>query len=88
MRIGIKYCGGCNPRYDRSAFVSRLKAALPDLDFQPVRIGEVYDLLLVVSGCRVECADIQGIQYRLGKLGVYDDQQLEPLVDKIKSYVK
>ena len=25
MKIGIKYCGGCNPRYNRTAVVSRLK---------------------------------------------------------------
>ena len=87
MQIGIKYCGGCNPRYDRGVLVARLKAALPDIDFQPVRDGDVYDLLLVVSGCRVECADIQGIQYRLEKLGIYDEQQLEPLIDKLKNYI-
>lgn len=25
MKIGIKYCGGCNPRYDRSQEVEKLK---------------------------------------------------------------
>ena len=27
MRIGIKYCGGCNPRYDRVAAVKELQHA-------------------------------------------------------------
>lgn len=25
MKVGIKYCGGCNPRYDRVAAVNQLK---------------------------------------------------------------
>ena len=32
MKVGIKYCGGCNPRYDRGEFVSKLLAAHPDWD--------------------------------------------------------
>lgn len=30
MKIGIKYCGGCNPRYDRSHEVDKLKKRFPN----------------------------------------------------------
>ena len=86
MLLGLKYCGGCNPRYDRTALVARLKAALPEVEFQPVRPGTVYDLLLVVSGCHVECADIEGIEARLGRIGVFAAEHLEPAIEKIKAY--
>ena len=29
MKVGIKYCGGCNPRYDRAASVRTLCARHP-----------------------------------------------------------
>ena len=32
MKVGIKYCGGCNPRYDRAAFVERLLSDHPEWD--------------------------------------------------------
>ena len=39
MTVGIKYCGGCNPRYDRVAAARRLEAAFPGLTFTPARPG-------------------------------------------------
>lgn len=32
MILGIKYCGGCNPTYDRGAAVAELKKDLSDLE--------------------------------------------------------
>lgn len=31
MKIGIKYCGGCNPRYDRNQEVEKLKKNFPSI---------------------------------------------------------
>lgn len=62
MRVGIKYCGGCNPRYDRVAFVERLKAGYPGEVFSYARLGEHYDLLLVVCGCTAQCPDISSLR--------------------------
>ena len=87
MRVGIKYCGGCNPRYDRSALVAQLKKALPQVDFQPVCPGESYDLLLVVSGCHVECADTSGILHS-GRVGVFSAGHLETAVEQIKAHIQ
>lgn len=71
MRVGVKYCGGCNPRYDRVALVHRLMEEQPQDYFEPAVPGEMYDLLLVICGCQAQCADIQGllgrtIQYYCG----------------------
>lgn len=62
MRVGIKYCGGCNPRYDRVAFVDRLRAQYPEADFRYAQPGEDYDQLLVVCGCTAQCPDISGLR--------------------------
>ena len=57
-RVGIKYCGGCNPRFDRVAAVESLGCrALP-----AARPGERYDLILVVCGCSAACAGLDGLE--------------------------
>ena len=56
MRIGVKYCGGCNPRYDRVALVERIQRGQPEDIFEGAIPGVCYDQLLVVCGCSAQCA--------------------------------
>ena len=65
MTVGVKYCGGCNPRYDRTGLVRTLEQAAPGAVFLPARPETVCDLLLVVCGCPARCADVSGL--RAGK---------------------
>ena len=64
MRVGVKYCGGCNPRYDRVELVRCLMEERPEDCFEMARPGVEYDQLLVVCGCQVQCADIQDLMGR------------------------
>ena len=67
MTVGIKYCGGCNPRWERGSAAARLREAFPDVRI--VRAGEnPADLVAVVCGCHVACADHSGLEGRCGKL--------------------
>ena len=56
MRIGIAYCGGCNPRFDRVEAVAALKEEFPGIAFLPFQDGGNYDFLAVVCGCHARCA--------------------------------
>lgn len=56
MRIGLKYCGGCNPNYERSDIVKRAKADYPDVIFEPHKAEAEYDVVLVICGCLEECS--------------------------------
>ena len=56
QKIGIRYCGGCNPRYDRGAMVKRILSKHPEWDAENAREGINYDLLLVIGGCGACCA--------------------------------
>ncbi|MDR3554029.1 MAG: hypothetical protein P4L55_04685 [Syntrophobacteraceae bacterium] len=56
--VGIKYCGGCNPRIDRSRVAEEIGACLPE-GFQLVQ-GKgpvVWDVGILICGCAVACAD-------------------------------
>ena len=58
VSVGIKYYGGCNPRYDRTALAALLRSRFDRLDFAVARDGGVYDVLLVLCGCSARCASL------------------------------
>ena len=62
LRIGVKYCGGCNPEYDRVALVERIKKRLSGkISFVPPESHGV-DIILAVQGCKTACADLSGFR--------------------------
>ena len=57
-RVGIKYCGGCNPNYDRVALVEQITCALEGkVEFVPAQ-NEGVEIILAVQGCATACADL------------------------------
>jgi len=58
LKVGIKYCGGCNPRYDRSSLVNQIVEDYKEkITFENVKEKELYDSIIVVCGCGSRCAD-------------------------------
>ncbi len=56
-KIGLKYCGGCNPRYDRVLAAEYLKHELQGLvSFVSYEDPEVL-LILIIAGCETACVD-------------------------------
>jgi len=57
MRVGVKYCGGCNPSYDRAKCVGKIQEAADDriewVFFDPAGVAA----LLLVSGCDRQCVE-------------------------------
>lgn len=55
MKIALKYCGGCDPDYDRVDYYQRIKTAVGD-GVQWTRLDEGdHDLVLVICGCAKAC---------------------------------
>ena len=53
----VKFCGGCNPRFDRGAFYRALVKELEGIaTFTPAKPGGQYDVLVILHGCE-SCAD-------------------------------
>ena len=84
MVFGVKYCGGCNPRYDRTAFFDTVKKRCPEAEFQYVQPEVISDHLLVVCGCPSRCADISTIQVIGDTFKVSEESQMEQLITEIK----
>ncbi|MGN1030727.1 MAG: hypothetical protein ACI4PQ_03920 [Butyricicoccaceae bacterium] len=52
LRCTVKFCGGCNPKYERGDAYAAIRSALSDVaEFSLPRDGEQYDALLIITGC-------------------------------------
>ena len=58
LKVGIKYCGGCNPYYDRVALVKRIERRLKGKVAFVSAADDDVDLVLAVEGCNTACADL------------------------------
>lgn len=58
--IGLRFCGGYNPRYDRMAAVERLRAQLPEVTLCPTAPSQAGTL--VVCGCPARCASVSDLE--------------------------
>jgi hypothetical protein len=60
-QIGVRFCGGCNPRYDRGAAYRRIAAEIQELAGDRLTLDYAaedtdYDGLLIIGGCQACCA--------------------------------
>ncbi len=56
-RIGIKYCGGCDPAYDRGLYVKQIQmTAGNQIEWVLFDQGGFKDLL-IIHGCDTACID-------------------------------
>jgi hypothetical protein len=62
MRVGLKYCGGCNPEYDRVALVKHIQESLQGRIAFVSPESEGVGLILAVEGCSTACADLSAFQ--------------------------
>ncbi|MCJ7664893.1 MAG: hypothetical protein MUO24_11725 [Desulfobacterales bacterium] len=68
LKIRIKYCGGCNPGYDRLALVKRIEERLRGKVALVGAEGDGISLVLAVEGCGIACADLSdfaGLEVRV-----------------------
>ena len=85
-RIGIKYCGGCNPTFNRVAFIMDLAASL-DVAVQWVSFeDEDIPLLFIVNGCEIACVDSKEFENK--GLRVFSISSDEPgIKEKFSSFI-
>ncbi len=77
MKIGMKFCGGCNPAYDRIAAADIVRNSLSGIAEFVSSEDKDADLVLVFMGCSSACADTSRIDEALirqiGSLGEAED---------------
>jgi 4-hydroxybutyrate CoA-transferase len=75
LTIAFKFCGGCNPHYDRRLVYDRLSAYYKaDYKTTIAKSGQTYDILVVIAGCKNACADYADIGYTKELIIITDEQ--------------
>lgn len=59
-RLAIKFCGGCNPHFDRGEVARLIKKAWGAGEW--VSADENADLLLIINGCLSSCAQREEVE--------------------------
>ena len=83
MRVGIKYCGGCDPNYERRTIVQRARRDWPEALFEPYDPAAEYDLVLVVCGCLEECFSFSCENSRRGAVWVRSPEEYERVRERM-----
>ena len=71
MKVYLKYCGGCNPLYDRSVIREMLAADFPCITF--TREESEADRAAVICGCSRACASVSGEAEYITSLKDYEE---------------
>ncbi len=54
-KVALKYCGGCNPGFDRVAYAESVKSAAgPVIEWVTLE-DEGFDTVLLICGCETAC---------------------------------
>jgi hypothetical protein len=84
LKIRVKYCGGCNPRYDRVPLVKRIEERLSGKAALVGAEGNGIALVLAVVGCSIACADLTpfaGLEIRV----ITCPEDAEPFIHDIEA---
>jgi hypothetical protein len=59
-RVRLKFCGGCNPGYDRVALAEQIKSMAANDDGITLCNDDDPDLVIAICGCPTACANVSG----------------------------
>lgn len=79
-QVALRYCGGCNPRFDRGALVARLQNAVPGIALVPFDRAGNYLAVLVICGCTAQCARQEDLPEQIPRFVVKDDEEYEQIL--------
>lgn len=89
MICGVKFCGGCNPRFQRGETFQKIKEQFRNrIEFRYAKEEEEYDLLLVICGCTNCCATYSQYRFRLGCLKMWDESHTSKIIGELEALLK
>ena len=80
-RIGIKYCGGCNPHYERVDMLQKVHSLLKNRFLFLRYDQENLNGLILVSGCPRACASKNLDQTEILLRSVIEENEFENLIE-------
>jgi len=77
-RIGVKYCGGCNPTYNRIQVIRQLRSCFLNRFYFVPSNRKTLNGLLFINGCQRSCAVENG--KGLGSFSISGENELPLLI--------
>lgn len=62
-KVGVIFCGGCNPAYDRLEKYEELKKKYPLWEFEYFNPDYQYDKVVIINGCKSVCMEDERKKY-------------------------
>jgi hypothetical protein len=87
-RIRVKYCGGCNPRYDRTALTAKLRADFPGAAVAEVSADGPDHFVAVICGCSTACASHDDLCGLAGKAVITSQEEYEQLAAAVRAALR
>ena len=86
MKCGVRFCGGCNPRYDRGEALKEIKDRLKDSDieFKITTEDEQYDDLLIIGGCTNCCAGYDQFPWSGKVRKMWAAEHIEKIINELR----
>jgi hypothetical protein len=84
-KVGIKYCGGCNPAYERVEMIHRVQFRINDRFLFLHHEEPDIDALVLVSGCHRACAGKDLNPTKITFFSVTGESDFDRLIDWLKS---
>ncbi len=85
-KIGVKYCGGCNPSYERVEMVQRLQSSLKDQFIFSINDQQDSDIMVFVCGCPRACAHKDSHDRQVPSRLVIGESDFKSLVDWLEGF--
>jgi hypothetical protein len=76
-RIALKYCGGCNPGFDRVQYFNRIRTAAGDIIEWVTLDDRDFEAVLVISGCETACPE-ESIDVTPARIVKVSDNKRDP----------
>jgi hypothetical protein len=97
-RIAVKFCGGCNPGYDRRAAYETIRDDVAvraasagngdEVEFVQAEEGVLYDALLVINGCANRCADVSGLRSKTPPVSLWDEGGIADATSSLAEHIQ
>ena len=86
MKCGVRFCGGCNPRYDRGEALKEIEDRLKDSDieFKITTEDEQYDALLIIGGCTNCCAGYDQFTWSGKVRKMWAAEHIEKIINELR----
>ena len=85
INIAVKFCGGCNPRYDRKKIYDNFLTMLSKHhNFTGVDQNKIYDILIVLRGC-TGCNDEYLEVKATHRYFIHDEKEASDIILRIKN---